>query len=552
MFTSITLRFGSNEGQPLTFEPGSMTVFVGPNNSGKSLILRDLESIGHSGGVGQAMGTIVDRVGVKQMTEEDFKRMFIDETHLLAPTIKVNKVTGGINISDPMRGTGTGWDNLLRRPEMYKANLEGISRALIVNSTVRLDGHTRLTLLTPIKVTDLQQPAIGVLGALFRNEVARQRLRELTYEAFGSYFTIDPSAMTQFRARMSDELPQGQEHSLTDGAVEFFRRAPEITQFSDGVRAYTGLLAAVLCSQYLVMLIDEPDAFLHPPLVRKLGRRLTEIASERGGNVLASTHSADFLMGCVQAGKSVNVVRLTYKQGIPTARLLEAAKLEEMMRNPFLRSSGVLSVLFHEGAVICEADTDRAFYHEINERLVEFSKDGSDSCVFLNSNGKDTLRSLLQPLRAMGIPAATIVDLDVIKPGTLKLLMEAAFIPPPLVKTFNELRAQIYSVFQDNNLEPKRVGIAALDKTNKEVATTLINSLYEYGIFIVPTGELEKWLSELQAVGHGPYWLSQIFTKMGTDPKNTNYLKPTEEDVWDFIRKVAIWIANPGRKGMPE
>lgn len=35
-----------------------------------------------------------------------------------------------------------------------------------------------------------------------------------------------------------------------------------------------------------------PEAFLHPPLIRKLGRRLTEIVSERGGNVLASTHSA--------------------------------------------------------------------------------------------------------------------------------------------------------------------------------------------------------------------------------------------------------------------
>jgi hypothetical protein len=529
-----------------------MTIFVGPNNSGKSLILRELENVVRSGTGGQARGTIIDHIDRKTLGEQEVLKLLVDESHLLPPNITVEEATGGFNISDPIRGTGGGYADLLRQPENIRHNLDGISQILITNSTVRLDGHTRLNLLLPIQATDLQQPPVGILGGLFKNVSALERLRQFTYEAFGLYFTIDPTGMQQFRAKMSGVPPQGQERLLSSESIEFFRRAADINDFSDGVKAFTGLLAAVLCSQYLVVLIDEPEAFLHPPLVRKLGRRLTEIASERGGSVLASTHSADFVMGSIQAGKSVNLVRLTYKQGVPTARLLASSKVEEMMRNPFLRSSGVLSALFHDGAIVCEADTDRAFYQEVNERLIAFDNGGVTNGVFLNSNGKDALRFIVQPLREMGIPAAAIVDLDVIKPGTLKPLLQAAFVPPPLASTLNGMKDQIFAAFQRAGLEPKKVGIAALDRVNQEAAAALISYLSEYGIFVVPPGEVEKWLPEAGSSGHGPRWLNQVFTWMGADPKAAGYVKPQEGDVWSFIVGIARWIINPERKGMPE
>src|SRR3954454_4231153 len=51
MLKTVYLRFGADENEPgLSFEPGPMTVFVGPNNSGKSLALRELESYVESGG----------------------------------------------------------------------------------------------------------------------------------------------------------------------------------------------------------------------------------------------------------------------------------------------------------------------------------------------------------------------------------------------------------------------------------------------------------------------------------------------------------------------
>jgi predicted ATP-binding protein involved in virulence len=42
MIDRIGLRFGRLGAEPLEFDPGALTVFVGPNNSGKSLVLREI------------------------------------------------------------------------------------------------------------------------------------------------------------------------------------------------------------------------------------------------------------------------------------------------------------------------------------------------------------------------------------------------------------------------------------------------------------------------------------------------------------------------------
>lgn len=101
MLSAISLRFGSSPSQdPLTFEPGPMTIFVGPNNSGKSLILRDLENVVRSGTGGQARGTIVDHIDRKTLDEPEVLRLFVEERHMLPPTITVETATGSFNISD--------------------------------------------------------------------------------------------------------------------------------------------------------------------------------------------------------------------------------------------------------------------------------------------------------------------------------------------------------------------------------------------------------------------------------------------------------------------
>lgn len=568
MLRSLTLCFGPTEDAPgLHFPLGHMTVFVGPNNSGKSLALRELEDFLEQGGAGARR--IVGRVEPHFPSPAEGERMLrarhvgLESAPVAPGWVRVSRMK---SLSEQAKKRAT---DVAEPPVEHLVELAAVRRALehaghlseedfarlcrdfVTLFTVRLDGQTRLALTQPRLVGDLQRHPANHLAALFRDDAARERIREITADALGLYFVIDPTGVTHFRIRMSDRPPHdaAEEQGLDARAQAFHGRAAEIVELSDGVRAFTGLSAAVLSADYRVMLVDEPEAFLHPPLTRKLGRRLTELAAERGANVMAATHSPDFVMGCIQAGRGVDIVRLTYRRGVASARLLAADQLQKLMRDPLLRSTGVLGALFHEGAIVCEADADRVFYQEVNERLLASREGGADGCVFLNAQNKQTIRRIVHPLREMGIPAAAVVDLDLLKGrDDFRDLLRSALVPSVFWEPWEETRARIHQKLR--NEEFKAGGVHALPRELRAQALELLDSLAEYGIFLVPSGELESWLPELEVGGHGPDWLTGVFDRMGLDPQEEGYHRPGSNGVWRFMQRVAGWIADPRRRGM--
>src|SRR5688500_17856302 len=74
MLKTPLLKFGSGEpDEPLGFSPGPMTVFVGPNNSGKSLALREVEEL--ISATGDAGRRIVARVTFQLPPDAEIERM---------------------------------------------------------------------------------------------------------------------------------------------------------------------------------------------------------------------------------------------------------------------------------------------------------------------------------------------------------------------------------------------------------------------------------------------------------------------------------------------
>jgi len=248
-------------------------------------------------------------------------------------------------------------------------------------------------------------------------------------------------------------------------------------------------------------------------------------------------------------------VRLTYRAGIPTARVLRNEDILELMRNPLLRSTNVLNGLFYEFVVVTESDADRAFYQEINERLLRFLPEaGIPNCLFLNAQNKQTVRTVIRPLRELGIPAAGIVDVDVLKEGgnVWTNFLAAGFVPDVEWQPLGGIRSTIREKLDATGKKMKSEGgIRLLTGSDREAANNLFEKLEEYGLFVVRGGELESWLKTLGATGHGPNWLVDIFGKMGEDPDDPAYVKPQPGDVWDFITGLKRWLANPSRKGIP-
>jgi hypothetical protein len=420
-----------------------------------------------------------------------------------------------------------------------------------------LDGPNRIALAKPQKFGDLQQPAQSSLQALFRDDVKRQEVRRIVADAFGTYFVVDPTNIGQLRIRLSTRPPSTnfEERGIHHEAVQFHASAQDIDIASDGVKAFTGIVAELIAGDPRVVLIDEPEAFLHPSLAFKLGHEVSRAVMNSEKRVLASTHSPAFVMGCVQSSARVNIIRLTYRGGVSTARVLPSDELLELMRNPLLRSTGVLGALFYEFVVVTESDADRAFYQEVNERLLRFKPEwGIPNCLFINAQNKQTVRTILRPLRKLGIPAAGIIDVDVLKDGgsVWTGLLASAFVPELQHNSLGSLRAAVNRAVQATGHDMKKDGgICLLESAERDAARNLFQQISEYGIFVVSEGELESWLKTLGANGHGPAWLIDMFEKMGEDLESPSYVKPSTDDVWLFMSEVKAWLTNPLRKGIP-
>jgi hypothetical protein len=179
---------------------------------------------------------------------------------------------------------------------------------------------------------------------------------------------------------------------------------------------------------------------------------------------------------------------------------------------------------------------------------------GHPELSVLELQGKHTLQTIMQPLRKLGIPAAGIVDVDVLKDTGAQWsgIMDGAHIPQTSRQSLAILRTAIKMAMDATQLNMKRDGgIAILQGDPRAAAESLFRQMSEYGTFVVHGGELESWLKHLGARGHGPPWLIDIFTRMGEDPNSPQYVKPSDGDVWEFMSQVKAWLVDPGRRGIP-
>ena len=555
MISTLCLKFGRVPGLPATqIEATPITIFVGPNNSGKSKLLTEIVQYCRTGQKNTSMVILEDLT---------FYGFGTNKAQEAVDNIKQKPRPGEIvNVGNIFVGSSHGRQqipliDLIQIIQNPASNIRLFCQWFLTHSTLMLDGRNRINLVNQQPAGDLQHDPQTSFQKLFHDDQKRNSIRRIIAEAFGLYFVIDPTNLGQLRIRMSQRIPVNdlEERGIHEEAVRFHSSAQLIDQASDGVKAFTGIITEVIAGDPRVLLIDEPEAFLHPSLATNLGYEVSRAAASTDKRIFISTHSSSFVMGCINSGTPVNILRLTYRSGVATARILPSKDILELMRNPLLRSTGVLSGLFYEFVVVTESDADRAFYQEVNERLLRFKHEwGIPNCLFINAQNKQTVQTIIRPLRQLGIPTAGVVDIDVLKDGAPNWtnLLSSANFPEISRDSLAILRANVKRAMDLTGKDMKRGGgVNILPNSDKEAALSLLNQLEEYGIFVVSGGELESWLKQVGASGHGPSWLIDIFEKMGEDPDSDNFLMPSEDDVWKFMYQIRTWLINPDKKGIP-
>jgi predicted ATPase len=564
MIEQVKFKAGpSPTSSSLVLDIAPITVFVGPNNSGKSRVLIELESWSGTGEYTQSV--VIEQVNFSKLNQTSL------ESEL--ESIKVPANPGESRSSDHVYLSRAGTDlkqsysnsTTIYLPRLIDEATEGITKGDGAYAsyrklfTLRLDGSSRLSLLAERDAGDFQKPPQNPLTRLFINNELRLHIRRIVYDAFNRYFVLDPTNPGKLRVRLSDRAPitESEERGWDKLSIDYHGQNTRIEETSDGVRAFTGIITALIAGDPKITLIDEPEAFLHPALSMKLGKEVASIsASKPEKRLFVSTHSAPFLMGCIQSGAPLNIVRLTYKGGVATTRVLRREQLLHLMRNPMLRSTGMLDGLFYEAVIVTEGDSDRAFYQEINERLrtVKDSR-GLGNCLFINAQNKQTIWDVVRPLRELGIPAVGIVDLDVLKEGgrTFSKLTGGAFFSSVSIPSIELTRSNILTALNTSDTNWKRNGgIGVLPTTEQQGANDYFDQLESHGVFAVRPGEVEAWLGSLGVPKEKQNWLPRMFEAMGEDPTQANYVQPGVGDVWDFIGRIKRWVENPNRKGIPE
>ena len=176
----------------------------------------------------------------------------------------------------------------------------------------------------------------------------------------------------------------------------------------DGIRSFVGVMVALLSLKRSVFLIDEPEAFLHPPHAFRMGELLAEHASD-GRQIVAATHSVDLLRGVISKTQDVTVIRIGRDGLTNEFKSLRPDDLKSIASDPLLSSARVLDGLFYNGAIVVEADRDARFYNIVSDKRAPGA-----GFHFVNADSKQTVSRIIKLYKQIGVRTAGIVDFDVL------------------------------------------------------------------------------------------------------------------------------------------
>lgn len=506
---------------------GAFTVLVGANNVGKSRTLRDIHDKIITGV--QARSVLIDAVTIDKPTSlaEVFRGLHVADH----PTHLSHKVVRGIT-SNLISG-----DEVAYEAESFARQYEHAEDASFLLGNLGrfrvafLDAGSRLSVAaeTPSFNKHLQAPS-RLLQALFgAGPEVEADLRLAFHDTFGMDIRLDYSGMTQLVLRVAEEFapipPDPRD------AFPIMSHYATLDSQGDGFQSFVGVVLSLLLSQGRIILLDEPEAFLHPAQARQLGYWVAAFAERGASQIIVATHNSNFLAGILARGAAVEIYRLNRTGNETVYNKIAADSINKLTKAPLLSSQAVLDAVFHRGVVVCEGDGDRAIYQTVAVR-----RWGSQNVLFLHAQSKQTVKDVIRLLRAARIPAVGIVDFDILDSETeLASLCDAfgssntdraiAFrrviaqdvegrsdddimmdLEAALRQVLRELEERRHSLSGARSAirrvdasatrwaDAKRHGVSGLPEPIRERAVELISMVRADGLFIVPVGELESWI----------------------------------------------------------
>lgn len=537
-------RLSFHGGTTLDLTDNSIVVFVGPNNSGKSLSLKEINYLSREG---SARTQSVSSIELQRIGEEN----------------TVSKIL------EPYRSRSDG-QYYLGDNEFRTTSDRDISRAWQGNGglghltdffVAHLSTGKRLADSDPAEIFEASKYRSGYhpIHNLYLDSDKELEISGLFRQYFGSDLIVHRTPGRTIPLYIG-ERPKfaGTETSTSRTYLDKVEELEALEDQGDGLRSFVSILLRIWTGNHSILLIDEPEAFLHPPQARAMGELISSgIDYQR--QVFVATHSNDVIQGLLSKyPERVSFVRLERHKGLSSATYLSNAKVSELWRDPILRYSNILNGLFHSQVVVTESDADCRFY----EAVADACGLSAQSTFYTYAGGKDRIPVIVQALTALHVPVRSVVDIDVFAGDkAIRGIIEAYGcdwndFKPDIINIRNVIQSRktwllglgfkdrvnaVLNTLKDTEVVPKDK-LKAIETAMREASPwdvikdggmnaipsgdparqlqRLVASLKGIGIHVVPVGQMERFCTSVGR--HGPQWVAEVLKRdLSTDPELT-------------------------------
>lgn len=525
----------------VNLKKNSIVVFVGPNNSGKSQTLREISQLAKGPKINNfilesltisANGDAEDFLKRIESRRKDRTYLYYDSSH--------NAGMDGNNLKDY-------WNSLVKGNQ---SSSFGISNFFVKS----MDTIKRLNLVTPPEnidfINEMRTHSIHVL-----KEDSEKELQFSKYfkEAFGEEVIINHGAGKKIPLHVGERpIVTAENDRVSTDYQKKLRELPLLHEQGDGMKSFSGVFLSLFAEDFTVNLIDEPEAFLHPPQAKLLGQMISQKLGD-DKQLFIATHSEHFLKGLLESAVDrLIVIRIERVKRSNSVKVLKNNDLQNIWRDSILRHSNILDGLFHKKVVLAESDSDCRFYSAICNAIIENKHIPSPDILFVQSGGKHRFPVIIKALKELEVPLTIIGDFDFYHDEN-----PTKFIYETLDGNWDEIKSDFYKV--KRSIDEKRPELEA-DKLKEEINSVFdsfsdkimpeqkiksIQSLLKKSspwsqakssgkaylppgdatlafkrtqdafkaknVFILELGEIEAFDKNIS--GHGPKWVNQVLEK---------------------------------------
>jgi len=413
----------NSQNEPFSLIPKPINIIIGPNNSGKSRILKELRDylLGDFNNLKIINNLSFDYPSDLSDLNQSYnlsKKISKDSNGNWFMRVYTNKPHSELNMNSSLESYyarnfnsyGGKWENHYEDVIKRKDNQEFFENlgSLFFNY---IGTEERLTICKTQKNYGMDSGSLNYLSSYKFNNELLDSLQSNIKKLFKKDIYLDTHTLGEriaFRVGTDFDYIRTASQPSQEDVLRLFNES-KLDDQGDGLKSYVSTFLSLNYSEGDVLLIDEPEAFLHPPLARQLGELIGRTHNDK--QIFVATHSVEVLKGVLSQNTNVNIIRITQPTpGVNEIQLVDNDLLQTILTTPLLRVSRVMEGLFCNKVVITESEADELVYQELAEKL--FPQSG---LYFAHAQNKQTLVDIAKLYQKIGIKFEMITDFDIIR-----------------------------------------------------------------------------------------------------------------------------------------